>query len=348
MAAPITWALYDNAGAPLLGATPTFVDFCLRNGTVVSPAPTITELGGGLYGFQPTDQHEQQGICYLINSGAGANPSRLAGGIGLASIPFSVWFLEDSGSALWTGAPPTITAGNYRTLTSTLTAPPIVAARSYLFSLTPPAAESAIGVTFLANSPVGAFPDFVQDTITSTPLPTSTTATLSTTSGAGTIGGTGDGIPSAELELNAFVAQVRAFMRDYPELNRLIAGEESSNRQIVWAVFDALDDYNSTPPFSGNTIRTFPSKSLLVRATVLSLLESIGLLQTRNQLSFSDGGLQVGVSDKTPFIQSWIQLFRNSYEEKKMRMKVAINIESAWGGGVNSEFRFINNFYGEW
>lgn len=158
----------------------------------------------------------------------------------------------------------------------------------------------------------------------------------------------GSSLPNADLELNAVANQVRAFLRDYAELNRLIAGEESSPRQIVWAIFDALDDFNTSPPFTGFGLSTFPSKSLLIRGTVLSLLESIGLLQTRNHLSFSDGGLQVGVSDKTPFIQSWIQLFRNSYEEKKMKLKVAYNIESAWGGGLSSEYRFVNNFYGEW
>jgi hypothetical protein len=155
-------------------------------------------------------------------------------------------------------------------------------------------------------------------------------------------------VPSAHVELNSLVNQVRAFTRDYPELNRLIAGYESSNRQIIWAVLDTLDDYNTTPPFTSYGIENFPSKSLLVRGVVCSLLESVGLLQTRNHLQFSDGGIQVGVNDKTPYIQSWLQVFRNSYEDKKMRQKVAANIESAWGGGLNSEYRFINNFYGEW
>jgi hypothetical protein len=155
-------------------------------------------------------------------------------------------------------------------------------------------------------------------------------------------------LPNAGLELNHFVQQVRTFLRDYPELNRLVAGVENSNRQIVWAIADALDDFNTSPPFNSYGLENFPSKSLLLRAVTISLLESVGLLQTRNHLQFSDGGIQVGINDKTPFIQSWIQLFRNSYEEKKTRLKVAINIESAWGGGVHSEYRFINNFYGEW
>lgn len=154
--------------------------------------------------------------------------------------------------------------------------------------------------------------------------------------------------PNAQLELNNFVQQIRTYLRDYPELNRLVAGVENSNRQVVWAISDCLDDFNTSPPFTNFGLTNFPSKSLLLRGVAVTLLESVGLLQTRNHLQFSDGGIQVGINDKTPFIQSWIQLLRNSYEEKKERLKVALNIESAWGGGVNSEYRFINNFYGEW
>jgi hypothetical protein len=163
-------------------------------------------------------------------------------------------------------------------------------------------------------------------------------------------GGNAEGqfIPSAELELNNFVNMVRMFMRDHAELNRLVAGEESSNRQILWAVMDALDDFNSDPPFTSYGIYSFPSRSLLVRMTAISLLTSIGLLQTRNHLQFSDGGITVGINDKTPFLQAWINLLTGMVKEKKDRIKVAQNIERAWDGGVNSEYRFVNNFYGEW
>jgi hypothetical protein len=155
-------------------------------------------------------------------------------------------------------------------------------------------------------------------------------------------------VPRANLQLDAFVDTVRSFLRDYPELNRLIAGVESSNRQIVWAIIDCLDEYNTTPPFTQFGLSDFPSRSLLLRGTVCTLLESIGLLQTRNHLQFSDGGLTVGINDKTQFIQSWLSIFRSAYEDKKIKLKVAYNIETAWGGGIHSEFRFINNFYGEW
>lgn len=161
--------------------------------------------------------------------------------------------------------------------------------------------------------------------------------------------GLGPSVPAFEQPLQQLINTVRLYLRDYPELNRLIRGQEHSDRMIAWAIFDAIDDWNSTPPLIPPIqLSNIPSKSLLLRGAVISLLESVGLLMTRNHLTFSDGGIQVGVSDKTPLIQSWIQLIGNRYEEKKQRLKVAMNIEMGWGHGVSSEYLWTNGFYGGW
>jgi hypothetical protein len=166
---------------------------------------------------------------------------------------------------------------------------------------------------------------------------------------SGTGGLLGGFSPQRELAFKQVAQVVRAFMRDHAELNRLTQGVEHSDRLICWAIADAIDDWNTTPPLIGPVdIYNFPSKRLLIRATVINLLESVGLLMTRNHLTFSDGGVQVGISDKTPLIQSWIQMFKNDYESKKLRLKVAMNIENAWGGGVSSEYAWINGFWGGW
>jgi hypothetical protein len=155
-------------------------------------------------------------------------------------------------------------------------------------------------------------------------------------------------VVTSDIALEQFVGLVRAYMRDYAELNRLITGQEHSDRLIAWAVIDAMDDFNSTPPMTNYQLSSFPSKHILLRGTVISLLESIGLLMSRNHITYSDGGLQVGVSDKTPLIQSWIQLLTNKYEEKKQKLKIALNIEGGWGGGLHSEYLWTNGFYGGW
>lgn len=155
--------------------------------------------------------------------------------------------------------------------------------------------------------------------------------------------------PSRKLAYEQMAQVVRNFMRDFPELNRLVRGVENSNRLIFWALDDALEDWNTTPPLIGPAdITSHPSRRLLMRAAVIHLMESVGILSTRNHITFSDGGIQVGISDKTALIQSWLQYFKNDYEQKKLRLKVSMNIEGAWGGGVNSEYLWVNGFYGGW
>jgi hypothetical protein len=153
-------------------------------------------------------------------------------------------------------------------------------------------------------------------------------------------------IPSATARMNEMVAYVRLFLRDYPELNRLTAGYEHSPRQIAWAIIDALEDWNSTPPFVATVgIDNFPSRHLLCRGAAISLLESVGLLQTRNHLTFSDGGITVTVG-KPQLILQWLSFMKQSYEEKKRRFKASQNIELAMdGAGTFSEYFVINGIY---
>ena len=154
-------------------------------------------------------------------------------------------------------------------------------------------------------------------------------------------------IPAVSARMNEMVGYIRTYLRDFPELNRLTQGYENSPRMIAWAIVDALDDWNSTPPFVGTaTITNFPSRHLLCRGAVIALLESVGLLQTRNQLTFSDGGITVSVSDKAPLIMNWLAMFKTGYEEKKRRFKASQNVEMAMdGSGTFSEYFVINGIY---
>ena len=146
------------------------------------------------------------------------------------------------------------------------------------------------------------------------------------------------------------ISLIRAKMRDYPELNRLIEGRETSDREIAFAIMETIDDFNSTPPLiAGFSIESFPSVSLLIRGSIINIIESVGLLQTRNQMSYSDGqGVQVSVSDKAPMLMQWANLFKSQYEQKKFRLKQALNLQGALNGSaVPSEYVFINGYFDE-
>ena len=152
--------------------------------------------------------------------------------------------------------------------------------------------------------------------------------------------------------MQAFVQTIRLFMRDHPELNRIVKGEESSDRMILWAIVDAMSDFNGIPPIIGTArledLLMLNQQKLLTRMVVCSHLESVGLLQTRNHINYSNGGINVGVNDKTPLIMNWLQYFKADIEQMKLRVKTSMNINQILGvnnHGLSSELSAINCSY---
>jgi len=159
-------------------------------------------------------------------------------------------------------------------------------------------------------------------------------------------------LPGASDAFRSFVQMVRLYMRDFPELNRIVSGEETSDRQIAWSVLDALSDFSGTPPLIGTflleDLLLQNQQALLLRMTVISVIESVGLLQTRNHINYSNGGINVGVNDKTPMLMNWLQYFKAFTDQQKVRVKVAFNINGILGpsnAGVHSEYWAVNATY---
>lgn len=138
-----------------------------------------------------------------------------------------------------------------------------------------------------------------------------------------------------------FAQAMRIFLRDQPNLNTLLSGYETSDQQLVLCVTLALADWNGTPPLIGNVgIRDHPSADLLVKGTLIQVLTSAGLLQSRNDLDYQAGGITVRVSNKAGQYQAWLQFLVQSYEMGKKNLKMSLNLESCYGG-IPSEYRII-------
>lgn len=152
-------------------------------------------------------------------------------------------------------------------------------------------------------------------------------------------------MPGLPASMAAFVQEIRAYMRDYPELNRLLDGEENSDRMIVWAIIDALDDFNATPPPVTFSFGQIP-RSMLRLGTVSRLLESVILLSIRNQLAYSDGGINLNL-DKSGLLIQAKQMMEASWEQKKREWKISQNISQGYAS-VSSEYWLISGFYGAW
>jgi hypothetical protein len=131
---------------------------------------------------------------------------------------------------------------------------------------------------------------------------------------------------------------LRLFMRDTPQLNRLIRKEESDAEMMEFAIEMAISDWNSTTPVMGTTtIANFPTLFLLLHGAAIQLLKSQGILQARNELNYNAGGSSFMRSNKSNYYMSWMQNFANEYAMKQRNLKMQQNIEGGWGG-VASEY----------
>lgn len=141
-----------------------------------------------------------------------------------------------------------------------------------------------------------------------------------------------------------FVGQVREYLRDFPELNALLNGFENSDVIINLCADLAADDFSTTPPPIGRfTVESHPSFYLLFIGTVIQVLRSAGILQARNNLNYSDGGLTVATSDKAPMYLTWANMFYQEYELKKRSLKLSMNAAAGYGG-IRSEYSWVGAY----
>lgn len=134
---------------------------------------------------------------------------------------------------------------------------------------------------------------------------------------------------------------LRLFLRDTPELNRLIRKQESDDEMLEFAIEMAISDWNSTPPHIGaTTIMNFPGLFMLLHGAAIQILVSQGILQARNELNYSAGGSNFVRSNKTGYYMQWLVNLDNKYQQNKRNMKISSNLRRGWGG-VNSEYDMV-------
>jgi len=132
---------------------------------------------------------------------------------------------------------------------------------------------------------------------------------------------------------------LRLFMRDTEQFNRLIRKEESDAEMYTFAIEMAISDYNATSPVTNIvSIENYPSLYLLMHGAAIQLLKSNGLLQARNELSYSAGGSSFIRSNKSNYYMQWMINFANEYAVKVTNLKVSKNVSKGWGLGAPSEY----------
>lgn len=148
-------------------------------------------------------------------------------------------------------------------------------------------------------------------------------------------------------DTQVFIRQVRRFMQDYGALNALLQGEEIKDSMLELFVDMALDDWSSTPPLLGRVtdVTQHPSRYLLMLKVVIIALQSSAMLYARNNLTYSDGGVQLNTADRAPLYMQIAEMFSREYASGKLRLLQTTNAENSYGG-VHSEYLMQSNVAG--
>jgi len=131
--------------------------------------------------------------------------------------------------------------------------------------------------------------------------------------------------------------EVRIFLQDFPEMNKLLQKEEFSSEQISSAIKLTVSEYNEMPPKTEFVPEAFPYKYLLLLGIVIYLLRGVGLARSRNRLAHSTGNVSIDDQAMADVYLSSANSLKNEFIGKARDLKLADNVEKGFGN-VSSEY----------
>lgn len=137
---------------------------------------------------------------------------------------------------------------------------------------------------------------------------------------------------------------VRLFVRDRPEYNRLLGDVEFTQEQIDQAMKLTVMLYNEMPPLSHFTLKNFPYNYVLLYGTVWHLLFGGGLLRSRNRLAYQTGGTSVDDEAHSDVELQLSNQLKAEFTKLATERKIEDNARRGWGT-VYSEYARLGNYY---
>ena len=134
---------------------------------------------------------------------------------------------------------------------------------------------------------------------------------------------------------------VREFLQDYDEQNLLLDKAEFTDTFIELCMKMAVSEFNSIPPVAIVTsLDRFPTMSLLMWGTCWMMFNGRAALAARNNLTYSDGGLQIPVEEKFELYTQLADKFGAMFQDAAQKYKISANMECGWGSVWSDERNF--------
>ena len=130
---------------------------------------------------------------------------------------------------------------------------------------------------------------------------------------------------------------IRIFLRDRPEYNRLLDKEEFTQEQIDQAMKLTVMLVNEIPPLTQYNVKDFPWQYLLFIGTIWHLLFGGGLGRLRNRLSYQTDGVAI---DDEAYGEVELQIgaqMKQEFMAVAKEKKIEQNAKAGWSH-VSSEY----------
>ncbi len=142
------------------------------------------------------------------------------------------------------------------------------------------------------------------------------------------------------LTFSEYVEALRTYFKDKSEYNILLTfKEENYDEELELYVKMAISQINMIPPgflnqYNEESIVNFPFASLVIMEATWFALESNNIVQARNDLPYSNGGVTIQVEDRNRYMPAISVLWNNLIQSRSLysTYKKSQNISSILGG----------------
>jgi hypothetical protein len=138
------------------------------------------------------------------------------------------------------------------------------------------------------------------------------------------------------------VRELRAMMRDYPEINFIDESEESRDNEYARLLWESLEEFNLTPPVF-DRLHTFEDIPARFVRPVLDLarvrtLNEVMLWMARNDFKYMAGDVQVDLFSRWRSYGQIIGGLSAKAEKMATDAKFAANVNNAWGANLTEMY----------
>ncbi len=133
---------------------------------------------------------------------------------------------------------------------------------------------------------------------------------------------------------------VTRFLRDFAENNTLLDEVQFDDEDVRDATKFAIAEYNAITPVTTFDDSSFPNDWVLLLGICAHLMMSETFLQIRNQVTYQDGDIQVGMDDKAGFYSTLSDKLKSEWKTVAQKIKQQQNMETMYDS-LSSGYRYI-------